>query len=168
MLTLSRKTQGFKEALIRKEVIVMARMLSLIPRRRSMFPADRFFDRFFDDSGLGSFPGEERAYVPAFDISENENEYVVKAELPGIDANALDIQFSNGVLTVKGEKKQEKEDKGENYHCVERRYGSFHRSFRIPEHLHADKIDANYKDGILTLTLPKDERGKTKKIEVKH
>ena len=147
-----------------KEVIVMARMLSLIPRRRSMFPADRFFDRFFDDFNRG----EERAYVPAFDISENENEYIVKAELPGIDAKGLDIQFTNGLLTVKGEKKEEKEDKGENYHCVERRYGSFHRSFRIPDHIHVDKIDAGYKDGILTLTLPKDESSKTKKIEVKH
>lgn len=146
----------------------MARMLSLIPRRRSMLPADRFLDRFFDDFNLLSFPDEGKAYVPAFDISENENEYVVKAELPGIDAKALDIQFTNGLLTVKGEKKEEKEDKGENYHCVERRYGSFHRSFRIPDHIHSDKIEASYKDGILTLTLPKDESSKTKKIEVKH
>ena len=133
-----------------------------------MFPADRVFNRFFNDFDPGSFPGEERAYVPAFDISENDNEYVVKAELPGIDAKGLDIQFTNGLLTVKGEKKQEEEDKGKDYHCVERRYGSFQRSFRIPDHIHTDKIDASYKDGILTLTLPKDESSKTKKIEVKH
>jgi HSP20 family protein len=129
---------------------------------------DRFFDRFFQDFNLPSFFAEESEYLPAFDISEKEDEYVVKAELPGIDVKDLDIQFSNGLLTVKGQKKQEKEDKGENYHRIERRYGSFQRSFRIPDNIQEDKIGANYKDGILTLTLPKDAGGKVKKIEVKH
>ena len=104
--------------------------------------------------------------MPAFDISENEKEYILTAELPGIDAKDLDITLSEGVLTVKGEKKQEKEDNGENYHRVERIYGSFQRSFHIPEKVQTDKVDATYKDGILKLRLKKDEKREVKKITV--
>jgi HSP20 family protein len=92
---------------------------------------------------------------------------VVTAEIPGIDAKDLDVTLSDGILTVKGEKKQEKEDKGENYHRVERSYGSFHRSFRIPEKVESEKVDASYKDGVLKLTLLKAETSEPKKIEVK-
>jgi len=92
---------------------------------------------------------------------------LISAELPGIDIKDVDITLSDGLLTVKGEKKHEKEDKGEDYHRIERRYGSFNRSFRIPGKVDTDKVDANYKNGILKLTLPKAEESKTKKIEVK-
>ncbi|MBL7212296.1 MAG: Hsp20/alpha crystallin family protein [Desulfobacteraceae bacterium] len=108
-----------------------------------------------------------KTWVPAFDISETENEYVVTAELPGIDAKDIDVTLSDGVLTVKGEKKQEKEDNGESYHRVERSYGSFQRSFRIPEKVETETVDAAYKDGVLKLTLKKAEETKPKKIEVK-
>jgi HSP20 family protein len=79
----------------------------------------------------------------------------------------LDVTLLDGLLTVKGEKKQEKEDKDENYHRVERHYGSFERSFRIPEKVKADKLEATYKDGILKIFLPKSEASEVKKIEVK-
>lgn len=145
----------------------MTRMLSLIPRTSRFLPSRDLFESFFEDWDVPSVFGEESPWVPAFDITENEKEYVVTAEMPGVDAKELDVTFTDGILTVKGEKKQEKEDKGENFHRIERRYGSFHRSFRIPGEVKSNKIDANVKDGVLKLTLPKAEESKPTKIEVK-
>ncbi len=149
----------------------MTRMLDLIPRTNSLFPSifprRDLFDRFFEDFNMPSLFEDDREWVPAFDISENEKEYIVTAELPGIDTKDLDVTLSDGILTVKGEKKEEKEDKGKDYHRIERRYGSFHRSFQIPGEIKADKVDASYKNGILKLTLPKAESSVTKKIEIK-
>ena len=145
----------------------MSRFLSLIPRRNSLTPSVDLFDRFFDDWRLPSLFSDEDTWVPAFDIKENDKEYEVTAELPGIDPKDIDITLSEGILSVKGEKKHEEEEKGEDYHRIERRYGSFHRSFRIPGKVDVDKIDANYKDGVLKLMIPKSEGSETKKIEVK-
>jgi HSP20 family protein len=145
----------------------MARLLSLIPRTDRFLPSRDLFDSFFEDWSVPSLFGEDKNWIPAFDITENEKEYVVTAELPGIDSKELDVTYTDGLLTVKGEKKQEKEDKGENYHRVERQYGAFQRSFRIPGEVKNDNIDANFKDGVLKLTLPKAEESKPKKIEVK-
>ena len=148
----------------------MTRMLQLVPRTRNFLPLVPdmdMFDRFFNDLALPDFFGEERVVVPAFDISETEKEYVVSGEIPGMDAKDIDITLLDGCLIVKGEKKQEREEKEENYHRVERHYGSFERSFRIPERVKTDKLDATYKDGILKLTLPKAEVIEAKKIEVK-
>jgi len=142
-------------------------MLNLIPRTLPFVPARGLFDRFFEDWDVPALFNEKKTWVPAFDISENEKEYIVTGELPGIDARDLDITLSDNILTVKGEKKEEKEDKGENYHRVERSYGSFQRSFHIPEKVQMEKVDASYKDGILKLTLKKDEKSEVKKIEVK-
>jgi len=145
----------------------MTRLFSLIPRTSSYLPTRDLFDRFFDEWDMPSLFDEDIKWVPAFDMKENEKEYLISAELPGIDIKDVDITLSDGLLTVKGEKKHEKEDKGEDYHRIERRYGSFNRSFRIPGKVDTDKVDANYKNGILKLTLPKAEESKTKKIEVK-
>jgi HSP20 family protein len=153
--------------LIFKEVFNMTSLLSLIPRNRTFLPTHGLFDRLFEDWDMPSLFNVNAEWVPAFDISENEKEYIITAELPGIDIKDVDITLSEGILSVKGEKKQEKEDKGEDYHMIERHYGSFHRSFSLPGKVEADKIDANYKDGLLKLTLPKAEASKTKKIEVK-
>jgi len=109
----------------------------------------------------------EKSWAPAFDISENDKEYIVSAELPGIDEKDLDVTISGGMLSVKGEKKQEKEEKGETYHRIERTYGSFHRSFRIPDAVQEDKVDATYKNGILKLVIPKSEGSGVKKIKIK-
>ena len=144
----------------------MTRMLELVPTRLSLMPSRDIFDRFFEDWNIPAVFGEGKTWVPAFDISENEKEYIVKAELPGMDAKDLDITLSEGILSVKGEKKQEKEDKGDNYHRVERTYGSFHRSFRIPERVREEEVDATYKDGVLKLKLKKAEKSEVKKIEV--
>ena len=148
----------------------MTRMLQLVPRRTnllSLIPEFGMFDRFFDELPLPGLFDEDTALVPAFDISETENEYVITGELPGIDAKNLDITFTEGILSIKGEKNEEKEEKEENYHRIERSYGSFHRSFRIPNRVQTDKLDATYKDGVLKLTLPKAETSEVKKIEVK-
>jgi len=144
----------------------MTRMLGLIPKTFSFVPERRVFDRFFGGWDYPALLDEERTWVPAFDISENEKEYILTAEIPGIDAKDLDITLSDGILTVKGEKKQEKEDKGENYHRIERSYGSFQRSFHVPEKVKTEEVDAGYKDGILKLTLKKDEKSEAKKITV--
>ncbi|MBN1627941.1 MAG: Hsp20/alpha crystallin family protein [Deltaproteobacteria bacterium] len=144
----------------------MASLLSLIPKRE-YYPSADIFDRFFDDFYPLSVFREGDEWVPAFDINENEKEYVVTAELPGMEAKDIDVTLSDGILSVKGEKKREHEEKGENYHRIERSYGSFNRSFSIPGKVKMDSVDANYKDGILRLILPKTEEGESKKIEVK-
>jgi len=125
------------------------------------------FDRFFEGSMDPSYLSDEKMFIPAFDITESEKEYKVVAELPGMDEKDLDVTLTDGILTVKGEKKQETEDKGETYHRIERRYGSFQRNFRIPDHVVVDEIEATYKDGVLKLTIPKSEEIGMKKIEIK-
>lgn len=148
----------------------MTRMLQLVPRRSnwlSLMPEIDLFDRMFGDWTVPSLWSEERVVVPAFDISETEKEYVISGEIPGIEPKDLEVTLTDGILSIKGEKKQESEEKEENYHRVERHYGSFQRSFRLPENIKRDDLDASYKDGILKLTLPKSEQIEVKKIEVK-
>jgi HSP20 family protein len=125
----------------------------------------RLFDGFFSD-----FDGEGNSvasWSPRADVSENNEAYVIKVELPGVNKNDVKITLCENVLTIKGEKKQEKEEKDHNFHRIERSYGSFERSFSLPSGVKGDKIDAAYRDGILTITLPKVEEAKPKEIEVK-
>jgi len=148
----------------------MTRMLELVPRTSnwlSLMPEYDLFDRMFNDWSVPSLWMEENVVVPAFDITENEKEYVISGEIPGIDPKDLEVTLSDGILTIQGEKKQESEEEEENYHRIERHYGSFQRSFRLPENIKRDELDANYKDGILRLTLPKSKESEVKKIEVK-
>jgi len=125
------------------------------------------FNRFFEDFAPPRLFSEETRYVPAFDVSETENELIVKAEVPGMNQKDIDINLSNGILTIKGEKKQEKEAKTEQYHTIERHYGSFSRTIQLPSEVEVGKVDATYKDGVLKITLPKSETAKTRKIEIK-
>jgi HSP20 family protein len=127
---------------------------------------DHLFDRFFDWRPFGGLL-EGGAWNPALDISETPNQVVVKAELPGMDPKEIDISLRDNVLTLKGERKQEKEEKEENYHRVERSYGSFMRSFRLPAEVATDKVNATYKDGVLTVKLHKTAKSAAKKIEIK-
>jgi len=103
----------------------------------------------------------------SIDVSETKNELVVKAELPGMDSKDIDISMSNGFLTIKGEKKHEKEEKDENYHLIERSYGSFTRSVRLPKEVQSEKIMASFKNGVLRVTLPKSEEAKKKRSKSK-
>lgn len=128
---------------------------------------NRLFDNFFhgdvqaDDSFFSS------VWTPAVDIAEQDDQYVVKVELPGVNKDDVKITLESNILTIRGEKKQEKEIKEDNYHRMERSYGSFQRSFTLPATVKSDKIDAGFKDGILTISLPKAEEAKPKQIEVK-
>lgn len=126
------------------------------------------FDRFFEDFGLPSLLSEETMVPTSFDVFETEKELIVKAEVPGMDKKDININLSDGLLTISGEKKQEKEEENEKYHCVERSYGKFTRTMRLPAEVETDKADATYKDGVLKVTLPKSEASKPKKIEVKN
>lgn len=106
-------------------------------------------------------------WSPLVDISEDEQEYVVKAEIPEMKKEDIKLNVHEDVLTISGERKYEKEEKGKKYHRVERAYGSFLRSFTLPEDADGSKVSAEYKDGVLKVHLPKSEKAKPKAIEVK-
>jgi len=109
----------------------------------------------------------EEEFSPALDLSETANELIVKCEIPGMERKDIDISLSDGMLNIKGEKKQEREEKKADYHLVERSYGSFTRSIQLPKEVQSDKISASYKNGILTVTLPKSEEAKKKETKIK-
>ena len=106
-------------------------------------------------------------WVPSVDVSETEGEYQIKAEIPDVKKEDVKVTVEDGVLTIQGERKQEKEEKGKKYHRVERSYGSFIRSFTLPDLVDEEKVKAEFKDGVLNLLLPKSEKAKPKAIEVK-
>lgn len=107
--------------------------------------------------------------APAVDVVESEKAYEITAELPGMDEKNIEVKVANGNLTIKGEKQEEKEEKKKDYYLHERHFGSFERNFEMPEGVDADKIEANFKKGVLTVTLPKKPEAQkpAKKIEVK-
>lgn len=113
----------------------------------------------FDTSSQGT-------WLPAVNISETPDAVVVKAEIPGIDPKDLDVTVTGDVLTLKGEKKREKEEKGEQWHRVERSYGAFTRAFRLPTSVVNDKVSADYKNGVLLITLPKSEQARIKEVRI--
>jgi HSP20 family protein len=130
-------------------------------------------NRMFDESfrGARGAASEEDwalggSWAPAVDIYEQDGNIVLKAELPGVDAKNVDIRLENNVLTLRGERKLDNEVKKENYHRVERSYGSFTRSFTLPTVVDQEKIKADYSDGVLRLTLPKREEAKPKQISI--
>lgn len=128
----------------------------------------REIDRMFERVRSGANDdGTVRTWAPSVDIIEKETDYSIKIELPGVDKKDVKITVQDDVLIIKGEKKMEAEKKGENYHRVERCYGAFQRSFSLPTTVAADKIDASYDNGVLTISLPKAEEAKPKEIEVK-
>ena len=121
---------------------------------------NRMFSEFYGEAF-------SRAWVPAVDIYETEaHEVVVKAELPDMKREDISLTFENGVLTLKGERKLEQEVKKEHFHRVERRHGAFSRSFTLPNTVDAGRINAAYKDGVLTIRLPQREEAKPKQIAV--
>jgi HSP20 family protein len=106
------------------------------------------------------------SWAPAVDIYETDKEISMKAELPGMQEKDIDIKVEDNVLSISGERRMEKEIKEENYHRIERAYGSFNRSFTLPRTVDRDAIKAAYKDGVLTVTLPKKEEVKPKQIKI--
>lgn len=140
-------------------------------------------DRVFDDFGWGLRPFRRPLFameplfrrelrwpaMPAVDVVESEKGYEITAELPGMDEKSIEIKVADGSLTIKGEKQEEKEEKKKDYYLHERHFGSFERSFDVPEAVDSDKIEASFKKGVLTVTLPKKPEAQkpAKKIEVK-
>ena len=130
---------------------------------------DDLFDNFFRSFDMQTFEGRIGAFSPKVDVTENEKEFRISAELPGMDDKDIDVSLQNDMLTIRGEKKEEKEDKGKDYYRMERSYGSFSRTIPLPVEVETDKVDAKFKKGVLTITLPKTEKAvsETKKISVK-
>ena len=140
---------------------------------------DRIFGSFA--GGFPSLPALRRSFgfepafrfdtsfgvtAPAVDVAETEKEFQITAELPGIDEKNLDVTVSNGVLTIKGEKQEEKEEKDKNYYLSERRYGSFQRTFQLPDGVDQNKIAANFEKGVLRVTLPKTAEAVTQQKKI--
>jgi HSP20 family protein len=141
------------------------------------------FDRFFDtmtqgwpqwssplrETGGGPMSFSPFGGFPRVDTSESEKAYEITVELPGVDEEDVSISVDDGVLTIKGEKKSEREEKDKDYHLMERSFGSFQRSFRVPDNVDDGKIDAKFKKGVLHVEMPKiaASKSKSKKIEIK-
>lgn len=134
--------------------------------------ADDFFRNFAQGFGRWQLPAEVRSkemqWSPAADISETASEYLVKAELPGVKREDVKVTLENGVITIEGERKLEKEDKSEKTHRIERFYGSFSRSFSLPDDADAAAVRADSKDGVLSVHIPKTKGdGKPRAVEIK-
>jgi HSP20 family protein len=125
------------------------------------------FGRLFDDM-LGRRQGEsDRLIAPLVDVSEDENHLTITAELPGLRKEDVKIQVENNVLSISGEKRLEKEEKDKNFHRLERRYGSFYRAIALPQGVSTDQADAEFKDGVLNIRLPKREDVKPRTLPIK-
>jgi HSP20 family protein len=132
---------------------------------------DDMFNHYVKLAGNPRTKGQESLrsedWAPSADIAETDKEYMIKVELPGVNKDDVRVAVNNGFLTIRGERKQEEEQKGKHFHRIERYYGSFSRSFMLPDNIEETKIKASFKDGLLELEVPKTEEAKQKYIEVK-
>lgn len=143
------------------DIVPWERTKTLSKLRKEM---DDLWGRFFGDTVFPVF--SESLWAPALDVKETKDNIVVTAEIPGLTAKDVEVTISADLLTIKGEKKQEKEEKEESYHLIERRYGSFSRSIRLSSEVDTKNIKASHKEGVLTIRLPKSEKGKEKQIKI--
>jgi len=141
---------------------------------RDLFNLEKEFNKIFSTFGdkFGINRADEEAYEnaiwsPLADITEDEDKYTVKLDLPGIDKKNVKLSFTEGQISISGERKQEDEEKNTKYHRVERMYGKYFRSFTLPNKIKEDKIDAQFKNGQLTIVIPKADEVKPKEIEIK-
>jgi HSP20 family protein len=143
--------------------------MRLIPWRDAdpLFALQRQMNRLFSDfSPVEEWQGAQ-TWAPVLDIEETDQNVIVRAELPGIDPKEVEIDVLGNILTLRGEKKEEKESKDKNWHRVERHYGAFTRSVQLPCPVNAEKAMAKAKDGVLTITLNKKEEAKARRIQVR-
>ena len=136
------------------------------PMREMVGLSDRLNRMFEEMSGFNVDNEITGSWAPAVDVYESENAIEIKADLPGMTEKDIDVTVENNTLTIKGERKFENEEKRETYHRVERQYGSFYRSFQLPNTVDVTKINANFRNGILELALPKKEETRPKKIAI--
>ena len=141
------------------------RLFDDVSRRVTIFPLSR---RVFDWEPFARLGLSSRGLVPVVDVIEGDNAFEIATELPGLDQKDVEVTVSEGVLTIKGEKKEEKEQKGESYYLSERRFGAFLRTFELPRGVDADRIEANFEKGVLRIVLPKKTEAmkQERKIEV--
>jgi HSP20 family protein len=129
---------------------------------------NRLFSSFFDTPAAGAGNGEAvRRWVPAMDLVETDDSFVLKADLPGLDENDVKIEVEDGVLTVSGERKAEHEEKREGYYRVERAFGSFRRALSLPEGVDPEAVSADFHKGVLAIRIPKPEDRKPRKVAIK-
>ncbi len=143
--------------------------MKLVPfiRRTELPTTTRLFDEFFNEFPFfGSALEDRNHWTPSVDIMEKDGNMVLQAELPGLSEKEIDLKLEGNILILKGEKKMEQEDKKGTYHRIESCYGSFTRSFRLPETVDAEKINAEYKNGILKVTIPQKPEVKPREIPV--
>jgi len=140
----------------------------LIPRRlfRELEEPTRIFNRSLFPTVWRRFPALEKEWMPAIEMYEEEGKYVVKAELPGMKEEDIDVSVTDDTLTIKGERKAENETTEENYYRSESSYGSFFRTIALPSNVDGEKIDAHYENGVLEVSLPKVVEAKPKKVKV--
>jgi len=138
-----------------------ARETSALQSLRNEF--DRIFDRFWSGE---LEPLRLARWVPAVDVSESDDEITVRAEVPGLNPEEIEVFVEGGVLTLKGEKREEREQSGRDYHRVERQYGSFARSIQLPGAVVAEEVKATAANGVLTIRLPKQEDARRKKVQI--
>ena len=134
---------------------------------QEMLNLRRTVDRLFDNASADQDWAQSPLWGLAVDLVENKDDFIVKASIPGIHPDDLDISYADDTLTIKGEIKSENEAKENQYHLRERRYGSFARSITLPTRIKGDAIEASYKDGVVTLRLPKADEVKPKRIAIK-
>ncbi|MFH1059389.1 MAG: Hsp20/alpha crystallin family protein [Pseudomonadota bacterium] len=147
-------------------------MFELMPRtgigslgrlRRDM---DDLWSRFFDVQGAPMLRSEPPAFNPVVNVKETEQSLEIAAEVPGLKAEEIQVELTGDILTLRGEKKEEREEKKGEYHLVERRFGGFARSFRLPAEVERENLVAKHKDGVLTISLPKAKKAATTAIKV--
>jgi HSP20 family protein len=126
---------------------------------------DRLWNRILGETPFSKTSTEK--WVPSVDVSETKDAFIVKAELPGLEAKDVDVSISGDLLIIKGEKKKEEEEKDEHHYCVERYYGTFQRVFQLPTGVKDDKVEASFDKGVLKVTIPREEEAKKKEIKVK-
>jgi HSP20 family protein len=134
---------------------------------QEMLNLRRTVDRLFDNASTDQDWGQSTQWGLAVDVAENKDDFIVKASVPGINPDDLDVSYSDDTLTIRGEIKTENEVKEDQYHIRERRYGSFSRSITLPTKIKGDAIEASYQNGVVILRLPKAEEVKPKRIEIK-
>ena len=141
------------------------------PSRRSSTDVDLMFDDFFNNFENqfrhSLLSRKEQEFCPQLDVSETNSHYCLELDLPGVDKKDVDIKVDNNILTIKGKKELDEEHKGSNYYSRERFYGDFRRSMSLPSGVNTDKIDADFKNGVLKIKLPKTEVSSTKTIDIK-
>jgi len=143
----------------------MDRVFEDFTRGFGRFPLSR---SLFDIEPMRTYEGAAALSAPAVDVVEKEREYLITAELPGLDERDIEVNVADDILSIRGEKKEEREENAKNYHLSERRYGSFQRAFQLPAGIDAEKIAASFQKGVLTVSLPKtpEAQKKEKKIAI--